>query len=144
MSKESITPAFNTFALGVEVECDSLAEVSKAFSDTCFVKDTSLDRDVGDLLDVIRSDITSFVPKTNYIALGRNVQKALKKCNEFPELFEQMSKEREERLKTVRLAIEEEKKALDLQFRARAQEMKKACNARLSELELQYSSCPPS
>ena len=32
----------------------------------------SLDRDVGDLLDVIRSDITSFVPKTNYIALGRN------------------------------------------------------------------------
>lgn len=47
-------------------------------------------------------------------------------------------------MKTVRLAIEEEKKALDLQFRARAQEMKKACNVRLSELELQYSSCPPS
>lgn len=34
--------------------------------------------------------------------------------------------------------IEEEKKALDTQYRARAQEMKKDCQQRLSDLEAAY------
>ena len=103
--------AFNTFALGVEVECDSLAEVSSSFAENCFV----CMKWVGVMHRRIRASITMSViswtlsipifPPSHppqiisrwietvilFLFLEKVVQKALKKCNEFPELFGQMT-----------------------------------------------------
>ena len=109
-------------------------------------------------MDVMKSDIQPIVPKTNYIALGKEsscvhvcsslVQKMLKKGAEFQEAYDHYKvcfpvfcdgqSEGETRQNSVRESIEEEKARLDAEYRKRAQEMKRRCQMQLDDLELEY------
>ena len=73
------------------------------------------------------------------------MQKLLKKCSEFPVVYEQYKvsvfscvysqKDREERLANTKQRIEEEKKQIDLEYRQKAQEMKREYERKMIELE---------
>ncbi|KAK8808188.1 hypothetical protein JH06_2771 [Blastocystis sp. subtype 4] len=121
----------------MEVRCDSAKELSSKFHETCFA-DPCIDTGMSELMDVMRSEIAPITPATNYIALGRDINQMMKKCAEFPTIYEQYTHEREERLTRVRTSIEEEKKRLDGEYRQRAQEMKRACQVQLDSLENTY------
>ena len=108
-------------------------------------------------MDVMKSDIQPIVPKTNYIALGKEsscvhvcfslVQKMLKKSAEFQETFDhyrvlvfpfcEEQIEGEARQNSVKENIEEEKARLDADYRKRAQELKRRCQMQLDDLEME-------
>ncbi|CBK19866.2 uncharacterized protein [Blastocystis hominis] len=121
----------------MEVECDAVAETASSFTETCF-KDMSIDKGVGELMDILRSTADVKTPATNFIALGRDIQKMIKKCSEFQKVYEEYKTERESHISKVRSSIEEEKKQLDLSYRAQAQEMKRHCQEQLDQLEKSF------
>lgn len=159
--------AYESLSINIEVQADSAKDLSSKFNSICFVgyttlfltvqSDLSLDNDVSELMDVMKSDIQPIVPKTNYIALGKEsscvyvcsplVQKMMKKSAEFQEAYdhykvlvfpfceEQM--EGEARQNSVKESIEEEKARLDADYRKRAQELKRRCQMQLDDLELE-------
>ncbi|KAK8804610.1 hypothetical protein WA588_004820, partial [Blastocystis sp. NMH] len=135
-TRDKYTSAYESLSINIEVQADSAKDLSSKFNSICF-SDLSLDNDVSELMDVMKSDIQPIVPKTNYIALGKEIQKMMKKSAEFQEAYDHYKMEGEARQNSVKESIEEEKARLDADYRKRAQELKRRCQMQLDDLELE-------